>query len=112
MDDRDRTLDDILQQGAWVRSLARRLVTDVAERDDVVQQVWLEALQKGRTARSVRPWLFGVARNIARMELRRDTHRRAREVASATTNPSPRPDDLVERVELEREVAAALLELA
>lgn len=112
MDDRDQTLDDILHQGAWLRSLARRLVTDVAERDDVVQQVWIEALQKGRAARALRPWLFGVARNIARTELRRDTHRRAREHASAPTATPPRPDELVERVELEREVAAALLELA
>jgi DNA-directed RNA polymerase specialized sigma24 family protein len=77
-----------------------------------VQQVWIEALQKGRTARALRPWLFGVARNIARTELRRDTHRRTREHASATATTSPRPDELVERVELEREVAAALLELA
>jgi len=44
--------------------------------------------------------------------LRRDTHRRAREHASAPATTSPRPDELVERVELEREVATALLELA
>jgi DNA-directed RNA polymerase specialized sigma24 family protein len=37
-----------------------------------VQQVWIEALRKRHRARAVRPWLFGVMRNVARTELRRD----------------------------------------
>ncbi|MCU1277792.1 MAG: hypothetical protein JWM53_1338, partial [bacterium] len=77
MDDRDPTLDDILGQTAWIRGLARRLVTDAAERDDVVQQAWVEALRKERRPQALRPWLFGVVRNVARMELRRDSRRRA-----------------------------------
>lgn len=112
MDDRDQTLDDILGQTAWIRGLARRLVTDAAERDDVVQQVWVETLRKGRRAHALRPWLFGVLRNVARTELRRDSHRRAREEASEPAMAAPQPDELVERVELEREVASALLEIA
>ncbi|MCU1281534.1 MAG: hypothetical protein JWM53_5080 [bacterium] len=105
-------LDDILGQTAWIRGLARRLVTDAAERDDVVQQAWVEALRKERRPQALRPWLFGVVRNVARMELRRDSRRRAREEASEPISASPRPDELVERVELEREVAGALLEIA
>src|SRR5438067_5803769 len=112
MDDRDQTLDDILGQTAWIRGLARRLVTDAAERDDVVQQAWVETLRKGRRARALRPWLFGVVRNVARTALRRDSSRRAREEASQPAAASPRPDELVERVDLEREIASALLEIA
>lgn len=112
MNDRDQTLDDVLGQTAWIRGLARRLVTDAAERDDVVQQVWVETLRKGRRARVLRPWLFGVMRNVARTELRRGFHRRAREEAAEPAPSSPQPDELVERVELEREVANALLQLA
>lgn len=112
MDDRDQTIEDVLGQTAWIRGLARRLVTDAAERDDVVQQVWIETLRKGRRARALRPWLFGVMRNVARTELRRDASRRAREEASEPAPAVDRPDELVERVELEREVASALLEIA
>ncbi|HEX8952801.1 MAG TPA: sigma-70 family RNA polymerase sigma factor, partial [Polyangia bacterium] len=105
-------LDEILGQTAWIRGLARRLVTDAAERDDVVQQVWVETLRKGSRARALRPWLFGVLRNVARTELRRGASRRAREEAAEPAAAAPQPDELVERVELEREVASALLELA
>ena len=112
MGDRDQTIEDVLGQTAWIRGLARRLVTDAAERDDVVQQVWVETLRKGRQARALRPWLFGVVRNVARTELRRDASRRAREEASEPAERAAQPDDLVERVELEREVANALLEIA
>ena len=112
MDEGDETLDDILGQTGWIRGLARRLVMDAAERDDVVQQVWVEALRKGRRARALRPWLFGVMRNVARKEFGRDASRRAREEASEPATATPQPDELVERVELEREVASALLELA
>ena len=112
MDEGDETLDDILGQTGWIRGLARSLVMDAAARDDVVQQVWVEALRKGRRARALRPWLFGVMRNVARKEFRRDASRRAREEASAPATAAPQPDELVERVELEREVASALLEIA
>jgi RNA polymerase sigma factor (sigma-70 family) len=112
MDDRDHSLDDILGQTAWIRGLARRLVADAAERDDVVQQVWVETLRKRSRARALRPWLFGVVRNVARTELRRDASRRAREEAAEPAAATPQPDELVERVELEREVATALLEIA
>src|SRR5438067_1440572 len=103
MDERDQTVEDILGQTAWIRGLARRLVRDAAERDDIVQEVWIETLQKGRGARALRPWLFGVVRNVARTELRRDARRRAREEAAEPATDSARPDELVERVELERE---------
>ena len=111
MDEPEQTLDDILGQTAWIRGLARRLVSDAAERDDIVQEAWIETLKKGRRARALRPWLFGVVRNIARSELRRDSRRRAREEAVEATAEPARPDELVERVELEREVASALLEV-
>lgn len=111
MSDSDRMLDDILSQTVWLRRLARSLVTHEAERDDVVQQAWVEALQRRRQARALRPWMFGLVRNVARMELRREARRRRREEIAPVADPPARPDELVERVELERHVAAALLQI-
>jgi RNA polymerase sigma factor (sigma-70 family) len=107
-----QALEEVLAQRAWIRRLAQRLVVDEAERDDIIQQAWVEALTKPNRARAVRPWLFGLVRNVARMELRRDVRRRHREEATAVAEATPGPDELVERVELERQVAAAVLAIA
>src|SRR5690242_3621987 len=104
-------VEEVLAQSAWIRRLADRLVADAAERDDVVQDAWIEALQHGQTARALRPWLAGVLRNLVRMERRGDKRRRSKEgVEEADPSPAT-PEQLVERVEIEREVATALLEI-
>jgi RNA polymerase sigma factor (sigma-70 family) len=104
-------VEDVLAQSAWIRRLAGRLVADAAHRDDVVQDAWIEALQHGQSARALRPWLAGVLRNLVRMDRRGDMRRRSKEgVEEAAASPAT-PEQLVERVEIEREVAAALLEI-
>jgi RNA polymerase sigma factor (sigma-70 family) len=111
-------IDDVLAHSAWIRRLAHRLVSDAADRDDVVQDAWVEALQHAPRARQLRPWLSGVLRNVVRMDRRGEGRRRVRETVEAVeavegrSAPSATPEQLVERVELEREVAAALLEVA
>lgn len=112
MDDQNHPLDEILAQSAWVRALAQRLVSDVAERDDVVQQAWLAALTSRGRPKAVRPWFFGLVRNVARMELRRSARRRARDAVVASEESAPGPDEILERVEVEREVVKALVDLA
>ncbi|MDB4967429.1 MAG: hypothetical protein JWN44_3118 [Myxococcales bacterium] len=77
-----------------------------------MQQVWLEALTGTRPVADTRPWLAGVLRNLVRMRYRSNANRRAREEASAPSLPPVRPDELVERVETERTLAALVLELA
>src|SRR6185312_8389478 len=107
------SIDDVLSQAGWIRQLARRLVRDAADRDDVVQEAWIHALRHAPRAQSLRPWLVGVLRNVARMDRRADARRRAREAVTEEDAPSAStPEQMVERVEIERELAAALLELA
>jgi RNA polymerase sigma-70 factor (ECF subfamily) len=105
-------LDEVLSQAAWIRQLARQLVSDAADRDDVVQEAWIQALQQAPRARSLRPWLVGVVRNVSRMERRAGGRRRAREAAIEEAPAEPTPEQLAERVEIERVVAGALLEVA
>ncbi len=105
-------LGDILAHTAWMRRLAQRLVADAAERDEVVQQVWMQALLHAPRTQNLRPWLTVVLRNVARMQLRGSGRRRQRE-HDAEAAPAPAtPEELVDRVEVEREVASALLEVA
>ena len=102
--------EQILSDSAWLRRLASRLVADAAERDEVVQRVWLEALAHAPATPNLRPWLTVVARNVARMGFRSGARRRAREEAvAATPLHAATPDELVERVETERAVAGELL---
>jgi DNA-directed RNA polymerase specialized sigma24 family protein len=89
-------LDGILANTAWIRRLARRLVADAAERDEVVQQVWLAALTQAPRADELRPWLAGVLRNVARMRLRGGERRRRREQRAESAAP-PTPEELVGR---------------
>ncbi|MDB4971123.1 MAG: hypothetical protein JWN44_6812 [Myxococcales bacterium] len=105
-------VDDVLSQSAWIRQLARRLVVHTADRDDVVQEAWIHALRHSPRARSLRPWLVGVLRNVTRMDSRADARRRAREAVADEVAAHATPEEMVERVEIEREVAAALLEVA
>ena len=107
MADSDLTLDEVLAQTVWLRRLAHHLVRDEAERDDVVQEAWIEALKKNTRPRAVRPWMFGLVRNVARMRLRGEGRRRRHEEEVPAAEAPATPDELVERVEVERRVVAA-----
>jgi hypothetical protein len=39
-------LDALLERSAWTHALARRLVADANEADDLVQQTWLAAIER------------------------------------------------------------------
>lgn len=111
MSDSDQ-LDDILAQTAWLRRLARRLVADEAEQDDVVQRAWVEVLRAQNRPQAVRPWMFGILRNVVRMRLRSDHRRLRREAAEPLVAPPPvSPEELVQRVEVERRVATEVLQI-
>jgi len=59
-------LEDLLANDAWVRSLARRLVSDEHAAEDLVQDTWLAALERQQERPNrVRAWLGGVLRNLA-----------------------------------------------
>ncbi|WP_028671982.1 RNA polymerase sigma factor [Saccharospirillum impatiens] len=63
-------------------SIARRIVSDVGDAEDVAQEAYLAAFMEGRTdfdAIETRRWLVGTVRNMARMSLRGAVRRRGRE---------------------------------
>ncbi|WP_419191037.1 RNA polymerase sigma factor [Saltatorellus ferox] len=73
-----------LEHADWLRGLAGQLVLDGAEAEDVYQETLLAA----RTARRPvhvgwKPWLAGVARNVARTRRRGQRRARARESEAA-----------------------------
>jgi RNA polymerase sigma-70 factor (ECF subfamily) len=106
---------DLLAHTDWLLQLARALVGD-ANADDVVQDTFEVAIkQPPKKEGPIRPWLAGVARNLAKMSLRGSSRRQKREsgaqgvTVGATEIPSS--DELVERARMQQNVAAIVLEL-
>lgn len=96
----------------WVRRLARALLDDHAAADDIAQETWLVAAsRKPDEHRPLGPWLARVVRNLAhtrrRSEARRDRREAVYEGQAVAT-----PEELIDRVELQRVVAGEVLALA
>ncbi|MEW6743898.1 MAG: sigma factor [Planctomycetota bacterium] len=71
----------LLAHSAWMRRIARGLVFGEAQVDDIVQQAWLQVLQRPPArVTSPRAWLATIMRNIALrrhlVEARGHAHRR------------------------------------
>lgn len=81
-----------------VYTFAGRRLGDWTEAEDVVSAVFLEAWRQREKVRpldgSLRPWLFGVARNVVGNRLR-STQRRRRAL-SRTASEAPEPDFALE----------------
>jgi RNA polymerase sigma factor (sigma-70 family) len=107
-------IDALLSQADWLQRLARCLVHNRPDSDDLVQETWVAAMRSPPEAgRPVRPWLNQVMRNLVRMDLRGAGRRRAREdQASALDNQEvPSPETLLERLEVQRMVGALIRDL-
>lgn len=116
------TLDDLLSQRAWVRSLARALAVDDHDADDAEQETWLRALATPPAGRgSVRGWFGEVLRSRVadqgRARYREDERigRLAAETSIAGASPRRRapaiPGEEAERHETFVLLARALGEL-
>ena len=103
--------EDLLAHTDWLHQLARALVGD-ANADDVVQETFEAALKKPpQKDGPLRPWLGGVARNIAKMTTRGRVRREAREQVVPVAAEVPTPETLVARVQMQQRVARIVLEL-
>lgn len=107
----------LLQDAAGLRALARRLARDAAAADDLVQDALVRAVERPpRPGSPWRRWLSTVLRNRARDVGRSEgvADRHARSIHRERGGPRT-PDEIVgdaeERVELQRALAQALLEL-
>ncbi len=103
----------LLEHTDWMKALARSLVVDVDLADDVVQQAWLAAVKTPpRTPEATRSWLRKVLRNFAYRARKQEHDRRRRErFVAKPEEVSGRPEDLVERAELHREIVDMVLQL-
>ena len=102
-------LANLMAHLEWLRRLALCLAADRDDADDLVQETWMAATRSppdGR--RSPRPWLAEVMRNLRRMAARRASRRKSREqaVAAEVGMGGAATDVLLERLELQRTIAA------
>ncbi|MEO8551831.1 MAG: sigma factor, partial [Kofleriaceae bacterium] len=86
------TTEELLAHTEWLTRLARALVGD-ATAGDVVQDTYEVALGTAAHRRGpLRPWLGGVARNVARMATRSRVRRERREQALPEHDDVPSPE--------------------
>lgn len=81
-----------------VRRLARTLVRDDAEADDVMQEAAVAALEApGPPRKGLAAWLAGVTRNVVRTRHRTERRRRLREAGAAAPEVTPSAAESVVR---------------
>jgi len=107
------TPEELLEHQAFVRNVARSLVSDQNSVADITQQAWLAALEHPPASRSaLRGWLRNVTRNFALRLLRGEARRAARERAAAIPEGIPSTEEIVALEESRRHVVEAVLGLA
>ncbi len=116
----ERTISEqeLLENLGWVQALARRLVGGDA--DDLVQQVCVAALDKGRirgvggsgsAAPRVRAWLARATAYLANNQYRGDRRRRDRERIGARPEALPATHEIVSRNALIADIVQAVQSL-
>lgn len=105
----------LLEHGGFVHTLARRLVRDACEADDLAQEAWLVALRR-RAADIPDPtrWFARTLRTRAGNRRRAQARRRHREQVAARgieSSTAPAAAELVERMEIRHRVVTAVLAL-
>lgn len=104
-------IDELLDNAAWVRRLARRMLADQGLAEDVAQETWIAGLRAGPRGAELRPWLARVVRNFALQARRSERARSSREQAVARREPSPSSSETLERAELHARLVQAVLGL-
>ena len=109
---RANSLPDLLEHAAWIQGLARSIVRDPYLADDLAQDA-LEAGLKCDTdqVQNPRAWLAGAMRYLHLEELRKRKVRRERSQADELSGAESSASELVERLEIQRKVSEAVLDL-
>lgn len=106
-------LRSCLAESAWLAGLARRLVVDPADADDLVQDAWVAALRRPPAPEgALRGWLATVVRRGALQRRRSGSRRHAREAASARPEALPSAGELSAEADAQAAVARAVVELS
>ena len=102
----------LLAQVGWIQQLAKRLVADPGQAEDLAQETCVVAMERQpRDAAKLRRWLASVMRNLVRQRVRGDGRRGVREQESARGEAVSSTVELVEQVSAQREIVAHVLDL-
>jgi RNA polymerase sigma factor (sigma-70 family) len=106
-------LETLLGEAAWLARVARGVAGGEADAADAVQDAWVAALRSPPDDdRPARPWLRRVVQNAVRMRRRGETRRAVHEEAfEGAREAAPTPEELLERAQLERRLAEAVIAL-
>jgi RNA polymerase sigma-70 factor (ECF subfamily) len=106
------TAEQLLQDIAWLKSLATTLANDPDDADDLVQEAWIAAWRRQPDAtRPLRAWLTKVVRDLAGMKHRSDRRRATRHALTDDTQVPGAPDELVAQIRLHRLLVELVIEL-
>ncbi len=105
------SIEQLLAHRAWVRALARRLVSSDAEADDVEQDTWLAALRSPPREGRVRGWLAKVVHNAVRQRARSDGRRAHWEGRLDAPAPVDAAVEVVARAEMHQRLVRAVMAL-
>src|SRR5262249_18060373 len=103
--------EHLLGEDGFVRGLARHLLRDANGADDLAQETWVAALQRGPRGAPLRHWLATVMRRLLARDRRRRDRELLRQRAAARQEPVPSTDEIVAREALRAEVVRAVLAL-
>jgi RNA polymerase sigma factor (sigma-70 family) len=102
----------LLKEMGWVRGVARGLVSNPGDADDLAQETWVSATQgPPRPEGLTRAWLARVLRNRLLSRSLSDRRRARREFMGARRAETPLPEELVSRMETQRLLAEAVMRL-
>ena len=106
------TIESLMEHQTFLRRIARALVHDDATAEDLVQDVWVRALESPPQARGKsRGWLVRVAQNVARQNHRTKQRREARDREISEETLEEPTDAIAEQLELERLIIDAVQSL-
>lgn len=105
--------EDLLERCAWVQQLARGLVRQAADADDLSQDVLALSFDgpADRGVQNLGGWLRGAASHLAKRRRRDARHRRDRETAYAKSDVAADPAVLAEQAECQRALIGHVLAL-
>ena len=108
------TVENLVTHQDWALRLARRLVREDGEAEDLVQRTWMAALRRPPASEhGARAWIRKVLLNLARERHRRGkTRERYERAFPKTEGDTPDPLELLSRTEIRKLLSEQLLELA
>jgi RNA polymerase sigma-70 factor (ECF subfamily) len=112
MSTRPITADELLRHTEALRRLARALVREEADAEDLAQDALYASLKRPPPdAASAWAWLTGVTRNLARLRWRSHERRERNERQAPVPDDVPTPEALVERAQAHQLLTTLLLDL-